>query len=67
MREQHETDVLKICCRICGTTAPKNHLKNIRPDECRWLNIKFDQTYKICTKCRGLYTANKDSDFLTGN
>ena len=67
MRENHETDILKICCRICGKTAPKSQSKNIRPDECRWFNIKYDSTYKICIECRGLYTTNKDADFPTGN
>ena len=66
MREYHETDILKKCCRICGKTSPQEKINRLRPDESNWFGLRLTRDDKICWICRSLYSAHKGNEFDEG-
>ena len=67
MRNNHETDILQKCCRVCGKTSPKGKIHRLRPDEANWFGIQLTRDDKLCWVCKGLYTAHKENEFDKGN
>ena len=50
MVEVHQTNILTKCCRVCGSTAPKYKIFQMKKCQADWFGIETTQ-YKICENC----------------
>ena len=63
MTEVHQTNILRKCCRICGSTAPKQKIIPMKMDQATWFGIEGCQ-YKICDNCAMQVELYRDKQFI---
>ena len=62
MMEVHQTNILSKCCRICGSTAPKHKILQMKKCHVDWFGLETTQ-YKICENCSTQMHLYRDKRF----